>query len=120
MRTELHSCATYSPVEQNPATSLGNNHQTLHGFTGRGDAMMMTANSAVQALHHVTVLIYARDQPVGTWRRPGLLNAERLDRAELHRFKTITAGCQRGHDPMARLSLIHISEPTRLGMISYA
>src|SRR5450756_524889 len=100
MRTELHSCATYSPVEQNPATSLGNNHQTLHGFTGRGDAMMMTANSAVQALHHVTVLIYARDQPVGTCRRPALLNADRLDRAELPPLKPLPAGCQRGPDPL--------------------
>ena len=56
----------------------------------------------MQGFDHFAVGIEPRQQPVGARRRPGLLDAERLDGAELHRLEAIAAGGERGRDPEVR------------------
>ena len=56
--------------------------------------MIVAADPAVQALHHIAFVVDTHKEAVGTGRCPGLLNAERLEPTPLHRLVAILAGCQ--------------------------
>src|SRR3984893_14088366 len=101
------SYTTSRTIQQHATAAPRHDHQALPGVARGGDAVMPPADPAMQAFHRFAILIDADQQPVGARRRPGLLDPERLDRAELHRLVAMTAGGERGRDSEAGGGGVH-------------
>src|SRR5262249_54049114 len=71
-----------------PGAARGND-DALRRRAGAGDAMEAAAGAAVNAVYSLAVGIEMHQQAVRAWRRPRLLDAERLDLAHLHGLQTI-------------------------------
>src|ERR1700680_5143134 len=98
---------TSRTIQQHATAAPRHDHQALPGVARGGDAVMPPADPAMQAFQRFSILIDADQQPVGARRRPGLLDPERLDRAELHRLVAMTAGGERGRNPEAGRDGLH-------------
>ena len=89
-----------SGIEQQASGAARGDHDAVLGVAGAGDAVEAAAGAAVQAVDRLALAVEMDEQAIGTRRRPRFLDAERLDRADLHRLKTIAAAGKGRRDPV--------------------